>query len=91
MCTGIFEKVVNSPNWDMNDHYDAMLIWRTAHLKWMSTVQLVASKGFSIELVLAGCKGEEPFTTLVLLGNQQLHTKFDILLWDTLDGLLFLN
>jgi hypothetical protein len=26
MCTGILEKVVNSPNWDMKDHCDTKLI-----------------------------------------------------------------
>jgi hypothetical protein len=65
MCTGILEKVVNSPNWDMKDHCDTKLIWRTTYLKCLSTIQLLASEGYLIELVLGECKCGEPFTMLV--------------------------
>jgi hypothetical protein len=44
MCTGTLQKLANSPNRDVNDHYDAMSIWRTTYSKWLSTVQLLASE-----------------------------------------------
>jgi len=45
MCTGILEKVVHSPNRDVNDHYAAMSIWRKTYWKWFSAIQLLVSEG----------------------------------------------
>jgi len=45
MCTRILEKVVHSPNRDVNDHYAAMSIWRKTYWKWFSAIQLLVSEG----------------------------------------------
>jgi hypothetical protein len=63
--TGILETLVHFSSRDVNNHYDAMSIWRATYSKWMIAIQLLASEGYPIELVLAGCKCGEPFRTLV--------------------------
>jgi hypothetical protein len=50
---------------NVNDHYDAMSIWRTICSKWLSTVHLLSPEGYPINLVLAICKYGEPFMMMV--------------------------
>jgi hypothetical protein len=56
MRNGILEKVVHSLNQDVNDHHEALSIWRATYWKWLSAVQLLVSKGYIIKLVLHECK-----------------------------------
>jgi hypothetical protein len=64
VLSNVHRNVVKSPNRHVKDHYDVVSIWRTTYSKWLSAVQLLASEGGTVEMVLAGCLCGEPFTAL---------------------------
>jgi hypothetical protein len=59
------------------DLHGAVSIWRIVYWRWLCAVQLLASEGYPVELVLASCKLGKPFTTLVLK-NVPLLTRLEL-------------